>query len=188
LKSLSQDLARLALDEASRRGASYADVRIVSIENEVLNVRNGSPEQVELQALRGFGVRVIVNGSWGFAASVDLNSEEVVNVVKRAVDIARASSRLKKRDVALVHEDARRAEYSTPYRKDPFEVPLEEKLEVLMDAERSLAACSPMIKTSNSYYRRLQGEEALHEQRGLRDHPDDNVVRRRHNGSGREGG
>jgi TldD protein len=153
LKGLSQDLARLALDEASRRGASYADIRIVSIENEVLNVRNGSPEEVELQALRGFGVRVIVNGSWGFAASVDLNREEIVNVAKRAVDIARASSRLKKRDVALVHEDARRAEYSTPYRRDPFEVPLEEKLEVLMDAERSLAACSPMIKTSNSYYR-----------------------------------
>ena len=147
------ELGTLALEEAKKRGASYADIRIGEISDEVLTIKNGAPEEVRLMQTKGFGVRVIVNGAWGFASSVDINKEEILRIVEKAVSIAKASAMLKKKDVQLSKEEVRQDRYETPYKKDPFEVPLEEKLRVLFEAERLLAEQSPLIKASYSYYR-----------------------------------
>jgi len=147
------ELGSFALEEAKKKGASYADVRIGEIQDEVLTVKNGAPEEVKFLQTKGFGVRVIVDGAWGFAASVDINKEEISRVVERAVSIAKASAKLKRKDVKLSEEEVRQDKYETPFKKDPFEVPLEEKLKVLFEAERLLAEQSRLIKASYSYYR-----------------------------------
>jgi TldD protein len=153
------ELGKTGLEEAAREGASYADIRIGKIFDENLTVKKGVPEQVTLLQKSGFGVRVIAKGAWGFASSVDLTEKEVVETTRRAVKIALASSRLKKKDVALAPSTGRRDKYATPLKKDPFKVPLDEKMDVLLQAERTVAEHSNLIRTSSAFFRAMREEK-----------------------------
>ena len=150
---MSSDFGEIALDEAEKKGASYADIRISEILNENLTVKNGEPEVISFSQQKGFGVRVIMNGAWGFAGSVDINKEEIKKTVERAVSIARASALLKKREAVLVREKAKKGKYATSFKKDPFNVPLEQKLDALIQAGRILKEQSQLIKASYANYR-----------------------------------
>lgn len=149
----SVDLGRKAIDEALKQGASYVDVRIGEILDENLSIRNGVPEEVRLFQLRGLGIRSIVNGAWGFAASVDLTDNEAIRLAREAVNTASASSKLAKTMVNLTAAVPREDAYSTPTKQDPFKISLEEKMDVLMSAERTMAGHSPIIKSSSAFYR-----------------------------------
>ncbi|MDH7477893.1 MAG: TldD/PmbA family protein [Candidatus Bathyarchaeota archaeon] len=149
---MSVDYGKLALEEAEKKGASYADIRISEILNENLTVKNGEPETVSFSQTKGFGVRVIVNGAWGFAGSVDVNREEISKTVDRAVSIAKASALLKKKEAVLIKEKVQKGKYSTNFKKDPFKIPLEEKLSVLVQAGKILKNYSPLIKASYAFY------------------------------------
>jgi len=153
---MSLDLGKTALEEATKKGASYADVRIGEILDEHLTVKKGVPEEVTLRQTSGFGVRVIVNGAWGFAGSVDLTKKEVIETTDKAVSIALASSKLKKKNVVLAPIKTRKDKYSTPMKKDPFKIPIEKKIEVLMTAERIIAQHSSLIKSSSAFFRALR--------------------------------
>jgi TldD protein len=150
---MSSDFAKMALEEAKKSGASYADIRIAEILNENLTVKNGEPETINLSEEKGFGVRLIVNGGWGFASSVDINKEEINKIVKKAASIAKASASLKKREAVLVSEKAKKGKYATSFKKDPFKVPLEQKLDVLTHAGRIVKEQSQLIKASYANYR-----------------------------------
>ncbi len=150
------DLGRKGLEEVIKAGATYADVRVVEILDENLTVKNGTPEEVNLSQTKGFGIRVMFKGAWGFAASVDLTREEVVNVARKAVAIAKASMKAKKKPVSLQKPDVKKDTYSTPLKEDPFRVPLEDKMETLTDAERTLSEQSPLIKVSSAFFRSKQ--------------------------------
>jgi len=150
---VSLELGKLALKEATKNGASYADTRIGEIFDENLTVKKGVPEEVSVLQSRGFGVRVIVKGGWGFAGSVELTKEEVKEVARRAVKIATASSKLKKKAVKMAPTETKKAQYSTPMKKDPFKIPVEDKIEVLMQAERTVAKQSELIKSSSAFFR-----------------------------------
>lgn len=147
------DFGKMALEEAEKRGVSYADIRISEILNEILTVKNGEPEAVNLLQTKGFGVRVVADGAWGFAGSVDINREEIIKTVEKAVSIAKASALLKKKEAALIREEVRQDRYSSSFKKDPFAASLEEKLDVLVQAGRILMEQSPLIKASYTYYR-----------------------------------
>ena len=147
------EFGKVALEEATKKGASYADIRISEILNEILTVKNGDPEAVNLLQTKGFGVRVIADGAWGFAGSIDINKEEIVKTVEKAVSIAKASAMLKKKEATLIREEAREDQYSSSFQKDPFKIPVEEKLDVLVQAGRILKEQSPLIKAAYAYYR-----------------------------------
>lgn len=156
---MSLDLGKSGLDEAVKAGASYADVRIGEIVNEILTVKNGIPEEVNFSQAKGFGIRVIANGSWGFAGSVDLTTKEVKEISRKAVSIAKASAKTKKKSVSLRESRAEKSKYATKMKKDPFKVPLEEKMDILMETERALANQSSLIKVSYAFFR------AMHEKK-----------------------
>src|SRR3954468_2953473 len=86
-----RDLTDRALDAASAAGATYADVRIERLERQVVSVKNGRPDGLLEDESVGFGVRVIVDGAWGFASSSRLEPREVERIARRAVTIAKAS-------------------------------------------------------------------------------------------------
>lgn len=153
---MSIDLGRKGLEEAVRVGASYADIRIGEILDENLTVKNGVPEETNLLQTKGFGIRVTIKGAWGFAASVDLTRKEVAEVAHKAVAIAKASAKVKKKAVSLKKAPPKIDKYSTSMKKDPFKIPLEEKMEILMDAERTVAKQSPLIKVSYAFFRSMQ--------------------------------
>ncbi|MEM3011625.1 MAG: TldD/PmbA family protein, partial [Candidatus Bathyarchaeia archaeon] len=129
------------------------DVRIGEILDENLTVRKGVPEEVTLFHIKGVGVRAIVNGAWGFAGSIDLTSKGIIETAKKAVSIASASSKVKRKDVKLTASKPRKDKYVTSLKKDPFEVPLEEKMAVLLEADKIVSEQSPLIKFSSTFFR-----------------------------------
>ncbi len=131
-------LAQNAIDRATRSGVSYADVRIVETVREDVMVRNGQVAAMDLTEDIGFGVRVIVDGAWGFASSARVEPDEIDRVADLAVRIARASASLKKNDVQLAPEPAHQDVWVTPYIINPFTVPISEKLALLKEIDTEL--------------------------------------------------
>ena len=86
-----RDLIERALDAAQRGGATYADVRVVERETEGLTVKNGALEAATSNSSAGFGVRVLVDGAWGFSSSANLDLTEAERIAREAVEIAEAS-------------------------------------------------------------------------------------------------
>src|SRR5467141_3958937 len=115
-----QAAALLALDAASVRGVTYVDARVVAIRNRSLTTKNGRVGHASESESLGIGVRVIADGAWGFAASADLSRASVEAAAAQAVEIARASSRVKRENVRLAPEPAAVADWTTPFKVDPF--------------------------------------------------------------------
>ncbi|MGH9275965.1 MAG: TldD/PmbA family protein [Acidimicrobiales bacterium] len=133
------DLIDRALDAADRLGAGYADVRVAQRTTEQLTVKNGQLEAATSSQSAGFGIRVLVDGAWGFSASALLEPAEADRIAREAVDIARASGLAQKEPVELDDTPAVTDTYRTPYREDPFTVSLDEKLRLLMEADAAMA-------------------------------------------------
>jgi TldD protein len=126
------ELADLALQAAREAGATYADIRIADYRRQTISTREARVLSISDSEDRGFGVRVIVDGTWGFAASARVSREEVVAVARQAASIARANSALQREPVTLVPVPAHVDVWRTPIRIDPFEVALEDKVDRLL--------------------------------------------------------
>src|SRR5436305_13656662 len=126
-----KDLASWALQTATQRGANYADVRVVDERGRVLATKNGKIGNASDSRSQGFNVRVLVDGAWGFASSADLSRASVDATAAQAVAIARASAKVKLKDVQLVPEKAVTAEWDTPHKIDPFSISIEQNLDLL---------------------------------------------------------
>lgn len=133
-----KELIKLALDTASARGASYADIRIINTKNETIQIKNGRTATLNHSDTLGFGIRVIANGAWGFACSSKTDRAEIEKISALAVEIAQASALLKIDDIQLTREETYVDLWTTPYLIDPFQVPLEEKIGLLMKIDHIL--------------------------------------------------
>jgi len=131
-------VAKWALDVAEVRGASYADARIVAQRSRALGTKNGKIGSASDAESVGVSVRAIADGAWGFAASAEFGRGAVEATAARAVEIARASARVKREDVRLAPEKAVTAEWATPYQIDPFSISIEQNLELLMKIDAEL--------------------------------------------------
>jgi TldD protein len=135
-----RELTDRALNLAQVQGATYVDVRIVDRETQTIAVKNGVVERLELNGTRGFGVRVIADGAWGFASSHLLTPAEVDRVTALAVTIAKASALAKVQDVDLGPAEAHVDVYRTPVEIDPFGVSLNDKVSLLLEADQEARA------------------------------------------------
>ena len=132
---VNRELAMRALDAARAAGASYADVRISRNRIQQMGTREQQITFFNDQDTFGFGVRVIANGAWGFAASRELNAEEVTRVAQQAVTQAQANSSARERPLELAPAEAvPEGRWRTPIEIDPFDVPIEEKVDLLLRA------------------------------------------------------
>ena len=127
-----RELARRAIETAKSRGASYADARIARFLRQSINTREKRVISVSNTETFGVGVRVLVDGTWGFAASRDVTAEEVDRVAAQAVAIARANRVAQEKPIVLAPVKAYKDTWQTPIRKDPFRIPLEPKVELLL--------------------------------------------------------
>jgi len=148
-------VADWALDLAKQRGASYADARVVDERGRSLATKNGKVGHASDAESEGIGIRVITDGAWGFAASKDLSRSRVENTAARAVAIARASAQVKRDNVRLAPEKAVNAEWTSPFRIDPFSISVEQNLELLLkiDAELRAVAGVTLAETSMNFRR-----------------------------------
>jgi len=145
-----RDLAIKALNIAQQLGASYADVRVMERTGEGIEVKNGRVEGVSSSTSSGFNVRVIVNGAWGFASSARMDDAEAERVAQQAIQIARASALVAGEPVRLSPLPPQKGSYRTPMRIDPFSVPLNQKVQLLLNADSAMRSVKGVALTSGN--------------------------------------
>ena len=137
-----KDLIELALDTATARGATYADARAVHHREQTVGVKDGIVDTLGETEDRGLGVRVIADGAWGFASSAVLERDEVARTAALAVEIAKASALASTEPVDIGPPVASRGIYRTPVEIDPFEVPVEDKIALLLATDEAMRRVS----------------------------------------------
>ncbi|HEY9764691.1 MAG TPA: TldD/PmbA family protein [Trichocoleus sp.] len=148
------DLATLAIDAIARAGCEYGDVRFCTYRSQNLFARDRSLSQLSDNVSSGFGVRVLLDGAWGFAASPYKTPAEVERIVALAVEIAKGSRLSQQTRVQLAPVKAYRDTYITPIEIDPFSVPITEKAELLLRLNEQLLRYSEHgIKKAYSFLR-----------------------------------
>ncbi|HYW42814.1 MAG TPA: TldD/PmbA family protein [Bryobacteraceae bacterium] len=133
-----KDLALRALDLVARRGVTYADARVIETRDREISTKNGKAGQVSSSESMGIGIRVLAFGCWGFAATDDLTNSGIEAAAALALQIARAGTAARKRDVALAPEEKHEAVWVSPCRIDPFSIPVDRNLAVLLAVDREL--------------------------------------------------
>ncbi|MEM3615735.1 MAG: TldD/PmbA family protein, partial [Candidatus Methanomethylicia archaeon] len=145
-----EEIINKALETALANGATYADVRIVEIITENITTRNAKIRNLILGRSKGIGVRALANGAWGFHSTYEITPTEAEKVAKEAVKIAKASAMVKKKPVKLAPVKPVKDSYKTPYNKDPFKVPLEEKIKLLIESDERAMTVGGEIRVASS--------------------------------------
>ncbi len=139
--SAKKKLADIGLNAARSKGASYADVRIGRYLNQFVITREDKVQSVVNTESFGCGIRVIAEGTWGFASTNDVTSDGIAKAAAQAVAIARANSRVQKEPVKLVPVKSHGEQiYKTPITKNAFEVPIKDKVDLLLKANAAALA------------------------------------------------
>jgi len=156
------DYLNHAIEYAVALGADYADIRIQRSRTELIYLRNFSLKQSQQSQIYGYGIRVFCQGAWGFAHSNIFSSSELEKTVKRAYQIALQSAKVAHRSgqgLRLATERGYIDKYVTPYQIDPFSIPLAEKVELMMEVNKTMLNFAE-IKQAN-FHLEIQKDEKL---------------------------
>jgi TldD protein len=160
-----KELAAFALERARAAKVDYADIRINRYRSQVVSLRS-EPERgsgrlnhvpsVSDNESFGFGLRVLGKGAWGFAASPMVTKKDLAAAVKEAVAIAHAHAPLRRQPVRLAPVKAQTGVYRTAVAKDPFAVPLPDKLELLRGINQDVKKVKGVFSASSTIAQRVE--------------------------------
>ncbi len=151
------DWAHIAVGTALVRGATYADARVMDIRQRDISTKNGAVGTVVESESLGIGVRVIASGAWGFAATDRLTREGVQACAAEAVSIAKASALAKTHNVVLASEQAYVDTWQSPFIKDPFRIPVERQIDLLLAADKEMRRVKGVTLAEGSMsFRRIE--------------------------------
>ena len=145
-----KDLIDHVLDVAKMKKVDYADIRIVGRQNEEIGVKNGKVEALIHDSDFGFGIRVFFQGAWGFASSSKVTKTEMETVFRKALKIAKASSKAKGKSTFFSFVIPVVDRYQTPISVNPFHVSAEGKLELLFKADEIIRR-NKRVRISESF-------------------------------------
>ncbi|HMF70292.1 MAG TPA: TldD/PmbA family protein [Flavitalea sp.] len=162
---LKKQLADIALNTAKSQGATYADVRIGRYLNQSLATREQRVQSITNTESYGMGIRVIANGSWGFASLNNLDKDSIAKAAAAAVRIAKVNSKLLTEPVQLAPQKGYgEVSWKTPIQKNGFEIPIKEKLDLLlavngaaMDAGANFVNSSLFLINEQKYFASTDG-------------------------------
>jgi TldD protein len=130
-----RELAMRALEAARSAGAQYADVRIAQYRSQFVSTRERRVQGLADTETAGIGVRTLVNGAWGFAATAELTPDSVASVARQAVAQARANRAALSKPIVLAPYGApQTGEWKSPIKTDPFTIPIADKVAALLAA------------------------------------------------------
>lgn len=141
------------VDILRRLGVDYGDVRLETVKTETTMMRNARLEMCDTVETEGVGIRVLLNGCWGFSACTGFQRDDMEKAASRAVEIAEAAGSRGK--VKLAPLEMQQGVYTGPCEKDPFEVSREHKIDLLQETSNEMMK-DPRIKSS---YARLWFEK-----------------------------
>lgn len=135
---MKKQLADIALNAAKSAGASYADARIGRYLNQFITTREKVVNNVVNTESAGIGIRVIANGTWGFASTSKITPESIAKTAKQAVAIAKANSKFQTEPVRLAPvKGVGEVSWKTPIEKNAFEIPIKEKADMLLNVNNA---------------------------------------------------
>ncbi|GAB2781435.1 TldD/PmbA family protein [Rhabdobacter roseus] len=146
-------LADVALNTAKSRGATYADVRIGRYLRQYFFTRETKVENIVNSESYGVGIRVIADGTWGFAATNQVTKEGIARCAERAVALAKANAEIQTEPVVLApQKGVGVVSWKTPIQKNAFEIPVKEKVDLLMKVNNSALQNGAAFVTSNLFF------------------------------------
>ncbi len=144
---------QVALDVAKSSGASYADVRVAARRQQNVNTRDKIVQGASDSDTFGLGVRTLVDGAWGFAATSNLNKDAVAAVAKSAIEQARANRASQLKPVMLAPTPGNQiGEWKSPIQIDPFTISIADKAALLLDANAAAAKVKGVRNVSSSMF------------------------------------
>jgi TldD protein len=147
-----KSLADVALNTAKSMNASYADIRIGRYLNQFITTRENKVQNIVNSESFGAGIRVIVNGTWGFAATNTVTTDGIKKATQQAVAIAKANSKFQKEPVKLaLAKSYGEVVWKTPIQKNAFEVPVSEKTDLLLKANDAAQENGATFAASNLF-------------------------------------
>jgi len=141
-------IGQTAVDLSTLSGATYADCRITQTIEEEVHVRDGAVEVLSKSESYGMGVRVLADGAWGFASEADVTKATAAALRQRALEIAKASAKLSGERVELAPAPPEQGAYRTQIAKDPFRIPLKEKLQHAMHLDSLIRAIAGINRST----------------------------------------
>ncbi len=152
-----KEIASWALETAKLRGASLAEARIVDERNRSLATKNGKIAGASDAESLGVGIRVIVDGAFGFSATDDLSRVGVESCAARAVEIAKSSATVQSQALRMVPEPVAKADWTSPCQIDPFGISIEKNLELLFAIDEELRKTKGVtLAETNMNFRRYE--------------------------------
>ncbi|MGH9739526.1 MAG: TldD/PmbA family protein [Candidatus Acidiferrales bacterium] len=152
-----QDWAASALETAKRRGAKYADARVMDIRSREISTKNGEVGTLAESESLGIGIRVIADGAWGFSSTDRLTREGIDACAAEAVAIAKASALAKRENVSLAPEKSYVDTWQNPFLKDPFRIPVESQIALLLAADKEMRRVKGITLAEGSMsFRRIE--------------------------------
>ena len=139
-----RDLCAAAVDAATGAGAEYADARVVMKRNQFVATKSGRVERLSDSESEGIGVRVLLNGAWGFACDRRLSTDGARDAALRACTFASAAPGKHSRQLAPVAPAS--GTHRTSVERDPFEVPLAEKVAQCLEADQAMAGPDILVR------------------------------------------
>src|SRR2546430_10683120 len=139
-----RDLCAAAVDAATSAGAEYADARVVRKRNQLVTTKNGRVDRMMDAESEGIGVRVLVNGAWGFACDRRLTAEGAREAALRACAFARAAAGKHAR--ALTPIEPQSGRHESPVERDPFAVSLADKVDLCLRADEALKGSDVIVR------------------------------------------
>ncbi len=127
-------LLRDIIDVSKKLGVNYSDLRYGFYRAETIDVRDSLVEAIDYEESFGVGIRVLVDGGWGFASTAILDKKNLLETLNIAIDIAKSSSKLRVENIHWETQEAQIGSWSSQVKEDPFEVSREEKMELLLSS------------------------------------------------------
>lgn len=151
--AMKKKLADVALNAAKLKGATYTDVRIGRYLQQYLFTRETRVQNIVNAESYGVGIRVIANGTWGFSATSDVSEAGIAKCAETAVAIAKANSKIQTDPVVLASQKGvGEVVWKTPIQKNAFQIPIQEKIDLLMKVNGEAMKNGAGFVTSNLFF------------------------------------
>lgn len=150
--ALKKQMADIALNAAKSKGASYVDVRLGRYLNQFITTREKRVDNISNTESYGMGIRVIANGCWGFAATDNLTTDNIAKTAALAVQMAKVNSKLIEEPVKLAPQKGYgEVSWKTPVEKNAFEIPLKDKIDLLLSVNNAALTSGAGFATSQLF-------------------------------------
>ena len=133
------DNAKKLIEHLKLKGADYADIRVHELdEEEKISTMNGDVEDYQLNSKQGYGIRVLVNGAWGFSSSEVMSLPAMISTGELAIEKAQSASQFIKQAITLADKKLIIDTYHSPCEIDPFSVSAKDKITRLLKLDKQL--------------------------------------------------